>query len=56
MQSFIEADPSPAGRRVRYSDAAGTAGTHGRHYDDDLHTRPEPRGVRCAESGGPGGR
>jgi hypothetical protein len=46
---------APAGRRVRYSDAAGTVGTHGRQYDDDLHPRAEPRGVRRPESSGSAG-
>jgi len=44
-----------AGRRLRHPDASGTAGAHGRQYNDDLHPRSEPREIGRPESGGPAG-
>ena len=39
-----------SGGRVRHSDYTGAVGAQGRHYDDDLNARPQPRREICAES------
>lgn len=45
---------SPAGRRCRHPDRAGTVGAQGREPDDGVHARAQPRLAWRAESGGPG--
>jgi integrase len=44
--------PSAAGR-LRYPHGAGAAGASGCGHDDDLYPRPQPRGARSPEPGGP---